>query len=158
MLQNIIKTGLFIAVAAFVFSCNQGGDTESRKEESEQSNTTHHQVIPIQDTSIQSYILDGYHSIWKEKGFLNNDSIEDVILVLAPNEEKTQSDFENGRPAKRIFYILIGKEEGGFEAKVKSDQVIECIDCSTLIGDAFKGINISNQQFEIQFEMMKEQF
>lgn len=156
-ITNTIKSSLILALGiSTILACESKDKTNQQK--SENLNTTHHHNIEVQDSVLKSFVPKGFHTIWKERADLNQDEIEDALLVLAPDNEVQASDFENGKVAKRIFLILTGKKEGGFDLKIESDKVIECIDCSGLNGDAFKGISIQKNGFDIRFEIMNEQY
>ncbi len=155
--SNSIKTSLFLTLGIIsILACESKDKTSQQK--SENLNTTHHHNVAVQDSVLISFVPKGFHTIWKEKADLNKDNIEDALLILAPDNEVQVSDFENGKVAKRKFLILTGKKEGGFDLKIESDKVIECIDGSGFNGDAFKGISILENGFEIQYEIMNEQY
>lgn len=155
--KSISKTSLIIVLGiSSILSCESNDKTNQQK--SENLNSTHHQNIAIQDSILKTFVPKGFHTIWKERADLNQDNIEDALLVLAPDNELLTSDVENGKVAKRILLILTGKKEGGYNLKIDSDKVIECIDCSGLNGDAFKGISLRKNGFDIQFEIMNEQY
>lgn len=143
----------------FFWSCKE--DQKSNRERFNQANPheTVHQVIDIKDTSLQQFIPMDYRLIFQVNGDVTKDGIADDILVLGGNKEAVYSDFLNGKPLKRKLVILSTKEDGSKEQVFISDKIIECIDCSGMVEDAFKHIEINKDgSFTVHHEIMKEQF
>lgn len=119
---------------------------------------THHLPLEDMDSSLVPFIPKGYALIWYKEADIDQDALPEIIMVLVQTDEQAQSDFENGKPALRLFQIITRDKDGHKVIRVLNKNVIECIDCSGPNGDAFKGITTRSNGFDIEFEIMNEQY
>lgn len=83
-------------------------------------------------------------------GYLNEDSIRDLILILKRKQElplKTGEDF-----SPRPMLILLGITERQFELANKNDSIVLCANCGGMVGDAYSKVTIDNHCFTIYSE------
>ncbi|MBX9450231.1 MAG: hypothetical protein KL787_11165 [Taibaiella sp.] len=136
-------------------SCNSDTGSGTRIAD---GHLTHHLPLEDMDSSLVPFIPKGYELIWYKEADIDLDDLSELIMVLVQTDEQDQSDSEHGRPALRLFQIITRDKNGREVIRVLNKNVIECIDCSGPNGDAFKGITTRSNGFDIEFEIMNEQY
>ena len=75
-----------------------------------------------------------------ERGDLNRDGREDVVLVLEPQ------DPEQPRP----LLILVRAADGSLKLAKRSAKAVFCRNCGGMMGDPFQGVVVEKGRFTIQ--------
>ena len=84
----------------------------------------------------------GYDTLVVEKGDLNEDGHDDIVLVclLKKDTIKTEEDIDD--TGSRPIIILLWTSDG-YKIFARNDNAILCRDCGGIFGDPFKGIEIN---------------
>ena len=75
-----------------------------------------------------------------ERGDLNRDGREDVVLVLEPE------DPEQPRP----LLILVRAADGSLKLAKRSAKAVFCRNCGGMMGDPFQGVTLEKGRFTVQ--------
>jgi hypothetical protein len=95
-------------------------------------------------TSAKSFVLPNHDVLKFQKGDLNKDNIEDIVLVL---EQKDGDDM-----AARPLLLLLQDAKGVYTLAARNDKVVACKGCGGMMGDPLAGIAIKNGFFTIEEE------
>ncbi|HNQ69298.1 MAG TPA: hypothetical protein PKN32_13030 [Bacteroidales bacterium] len=93
------------------------------------------------------FIPENYSILGFTCGNLNNDSIDDVILILNNNRE--DSLFYAGIEEKRIFMMLIGQQDKSYKLSFQSSNIVGYYGYDMNFKDAFVDVVISEATFAI---------
>ncbi len=75
-----------------------------------------------------------------ERGDLNRDGLEDIVLVLEPDD-----------PAQpRPLLILVRDAKGKLKLAKRSANAVACKECGGVMGDPFQGITIGKGRFTVE--------
>jgi hypothetical protein len=99
---------------------------------------------------LKNFIPKNYSAINVSSGDANKDGLEDRILILRKISEETTSSYEDDKPDKRPFLLLLGKPDDTYELAIRNDNAVYCIDCGGVFGDPFIGTAIKNGYFSIE--------
>lgn len=92
--------------------------------------------------SAKSFILPDHKVLKFQKGDLNKDNIEDIVVVL----ENNKGDDMSARP----LLLLIQDAKGVYTLAARNDKVVACKGCGGMMGDPLAGIAIKNGFFTIE--------
>lgn len=95
-------------------------------------------------TTAKSFILPDHEVLKFQKGDLNKDNIEDIVVVL---ENKKGDDM-----AARPLLLLTQDAKGVYSLAAQNDKVVACKGCGGVMGDPLAGIAIKNGFFTIEEE------
>ena len=101
-----------------------------------------------QDTNIIKFVPKDYSILEIEKGNLNLDSIDDVIIVLNKKGEDSISTKE--KPVKRNLLILIGQSDKTFKLSSQNENIVYFYNYDSNFKDAFVGLRIGKGYFVIE--------
>ena len=105
-------------------------------------------AAPIDSTQLpvaaKSFILPDHEVLKFQKGDLNKDNIEDIVVVL---ENKKGDDM-----AARPLLLLTQDAKGVYSLAARNDKVVACKGCGGVMGDPLAGITIKNGFFTIEEE------
>ncbi len=94
--------------------------------------------------SAKAFILPNHDVLKFQKGDLNKDNIEDIVLIL----EKKGDDEQAARP----LLLLLQDAKGVYTLAARNDKVVACKGCGGMMGDPLAGIAIKNGFFTIEEE------
>ncbi len=94
--------------------------------------------------STKAFILPNHEVLKFQKGDLNMDNIEDIVLIL---ETKEDDDM-----AARPLLLLLQDAKGAYILAARNDKVVACKGCGGMMGDPLAGIAIKNGFFTIEEE------
>ena len=100
-------------------------------------------------SNISQYIPEGYAALNATKGYLDLDSIKDVILVIKKKGEENSSDVDTN-PELRPLFILIGQPDTSYKLAAKNNKTVMCVNCGGVMGDPFMGIEIKKCFFSVE--------
>lgn len=92
--------------------------------------------------SAKSFVLPNHEVLKFQKGDLNKDNIEDIVLVL---EKKGADDM-----AARPLLLLIQDAKDVYTLAARNDKVVACKGCGGMMGDPLAGIALKNGFFTIE--------
>ncbi len=92
----------------------------------------------------KAFVLPNHEVLKFQKGDLNKDNIEDIVLIL----EKKGDDEQAARP----LLLLIQDVKGVYTLAARNDKVVACKGCGGMMGDPLAGIAIKNGFFTIEEE------
>jgi hypothetical protein len=93
----------------------------------------------------RSFIPKGYDTLVTEKGDLNKDAVDDLVLVLKHSDEEKQN-IDSINP--RLLLILF-KQQNGYVFGGSSKTAILCHECGGIYGDPFMNVNITKGVLKI---------
>ncbi|RTL60924.1 MAG: hypothetical protein EKK37_01860 [Sphingobacteriales bacterium] len=129
--MKIVKLYLVIVFLSFHFNAKTQNEVLSK--------------IPVSGKNIQSFIPAKYDTMQVERGDLNKDGKEDVVLALKHADEDT---FEMDEEPPRLLIVLL-KTNDGYVIGGKSDKILMCVHCGGVFGDPFANISITKNVLEI---------
>lgn len=89
---------------------------------------------------VQPFIEKNTTVLAVERGDLNRDGREDVVLVLEPQSADQQ----------RPLLVLLRDANGALRLATRNDKAVGCRDCGGIMGDPFQGISIQPGRFTIE--------
>ncbi len=89
---------------------------------------------------VQPFVEKNTTVLVAERGDLNRDGSEDVVLVLEPD------DPEESRP----LLILIRDQKGALKLAKRGAKAVACRNCGGVMGDPFQGIDIGKGRFTVE--------
>ena len=104
---------------------------------------------PKDQDELMPFLLAGHEILNVQKGDINNDQLEDVILIQHANNEAETSETAD-HPQPRPLMLLLRKLDGTLHLAGRNDQVVMCIDCGGMMGDPYQGIVIKGNYFSIE--------
>lgn len=147
MKKNPILYTLFIATF-FTISCDSGNSTKTEAETTTVTETTTTAPTPAPKT-MESFVPKGYEILASQKGQVNGDDFEDVVMILKAKNEAELSDYAGGKPSLRPLLVLVGDANGSLSQAARSDKAVFCVDCGGQMGDAFNALTIKDKNIEI---------
>ena len=100
--------------------------------------------------NLKSFIPKGYTTLEIADGDLNLDAISDKILVLASDEEESET---NENSLMRPLLILLGKTDGTYALAHRNENAVYAFVPKLLSDDPFVGITIKKGYFSINYEV-----
>ena len=96
---------------------------------------------------LESFVPKGFVTIEKIATDYNGDGNQDVILIIAPNNEKTISIEESEKAGKkRQLVILKSKGNDEYVLDIKNENVIPCLKCNAP-ADSYSDLKVKNNEF-----------
>lgn len=128
--------------------CSDNKNNSQPKQEKADTTAATPAAAPIDSTQLpaaaKSFILPDHEVLKFQKGDLNKDNIEDIVVVL---ENKRGDDM-----AARPLLLLIQDAKGVYTLAARNDKVVACKGCGGVMGDPLAGITIKNGFFTIEEE------
>jgi hypothetical protein len=99
-------------------------------------------------SDVAPFIEQGTKAIALERGDLNGDRREDIILVLEKeNPARDENDFPvNQRP----LLILLRGADGKLTVAKRNERIIMCSQCGGVFGDPFEGVIAGRNTFSVE--------
>ncbi len=137
-----------ILVLFILSSCNQTrNDKEKTQSPDPQADTIKKQTTKINYTDstreFTEFIPEGHEILDMQRGYINNDKREDVLLVLKAIDEEETSDVSNN-PTPRPLLILIRQPDNSLQLARKNNKTVYCVNCGGVMGDPYMGLTIRN--------------
>lgn len=149
-----MKNILFIIIPITLFGVSCGSikseklSTVADEPASEEVIFSEAEPLNLQN-ELDAFVLDGHVILDFQKGDINNDQREDVILIQkAINETETSDVIDN--PTPRPLMLLLREPNGGLKLAARNDQAVLCVDCGGVMGDPYQGITIKGNYFSIE--------
>ncbi len=105
------------------------------------------QINPTELEKAAKFVPNGYSVLRVAQGDLNNDTINDLILVLNKKGEESLSTSEH--PVKRKVLVLIAKLDKSYILAAQNENVIYYYNYDPNFKDAFVDLNIKKGMFSI---------
>lgn len=117
-------------------------------------------AIEIADTSVsvnkdatvselKSFVDDGATVLASQRGDLNGDGVQDVVLVL---DHPKSSDDQLGEGAHRSLLLLIRDDAGQLSKAKQNDAIVPCAKCGGIAGDPFGYVRVEKGAFMVLVE------
>jgi hypothetical protein len=98
-------------------------------------------------SELRPFVLPGTKPIEIERGDLNGDGRQDVVLVL--ERQKLRPSDDDIEAGQRPVLILIRQSDGRLKLAARNDAVAYCSTCGGIMGDPFVGIQIGSRSFTV---------
>ena len=96
---------------------------------------------------LRSFVLPGTRPIAIERGDLNGDGREDIVLVL--ERQKARPGDDDIEQNQRPMLILVRQADGSLKLAGRNDAVAHCATCGGMMGDPFVGVEVGTRTFTV---------
>ncbi|WP_224994305.1 hypothetical protein [Cesiribacter sp. SM1] len=113
----------------------------NQPEPAQENATSQHELSP--------FFLEGHEVLDIQKGDINNDRLDDVILIQKATDEVETSDVID-HPTPRPLMLLLRQPNGELQLAARNDYIVLCVDCGGMMGDPYQGTTIKNNYFSVE--------
>jgi hypothetical protein len=141
---------LLLSILLSLISCERGVQhTNISTAGSKEQQTEVLVTEPSQENELVLFLLPGHEVLDFQKGDINADGLEDVILVQKAIGELETYEV-SGQPAPRPLMLLLRQPDGALKLAARNDQLVYCVECGGMMGDPYQGITIKGNYFSIE--------
>lgn len=142
MKKTVLNILCALCVFLQVYSCkNKTGETEIL-----QDNSSEDSNIDVNQDLLQTALLADYEILDMEKGILNSDEFEDLIIVYNKIDKGAGEEIEDERILAIYFAFA-----GGYSLHAINFKAIGSKTCGGMFGDCYNGIDIKDGYFSINY-------
>lgn len=146
-----MKKTIYISLVLLTIAIGCDNNKTNNQPTQEKADTTTVTTVVTDSKSIDStqlpesakaFILPNHEVLKFQKGDLNKDNIEDIVVVL----ENKKGDDMSVRP----LLLLLQDAKGVYTLAARNDKVVACKGCGGMMGDPLEDIAIKNGFFTIE--------